>query len=246
MTDASEYLVAEDDLKGGGGGDKAKPRGKYTGQISRAKSKPDKNGKLCLQFGIAISHGKYKKQLLFENFLSLNPNAPKFALSRRNSFYKAIDLKTGQLPYGVSDERPASDLDGTYVDITVEHEYELVPGEEYSLTTSTWSKSRWVEEGWEDGLDEEGNLVRSPGGTVYDAPIKPRESLTFYAMSDEFAGVGDPDFQAEQSAPKTESKRPAATRPPAQRPAAKKPAAKPAAKPAPEPEPEAADDDWGV
>lgn len=240
MTDASEYLVSEDDLKGGGGGDKAKPRGKYTGQISRAKSKDDKNGKICLQFGISITHGKHKKQLLFENYLTLDPKANKFALGRRNSFYKAIDLKTGQLPYGVSDQRPASDLDGTYVDVTVEHEYEQVPGEEHSLVTSNWSKSRWVEEGWENGLDEDGNLVRSPGGTEYDAPIKPRESLTFYAMSDEFAGVGDPDFQAEQassSKPKTE--RPASKRPPAQRPKA-------AAKPAPEPEPEAADDDWGV
>lgn len=243
MTDINEYLVSEDDLKGGGGGDKAKPRGKYTGRISQAKSKPDKNKKLCLQFGISITHGAFKKQLLFENYLSLDPKANKFSLGRRNSFYKAIDLKTGQMPYGVTDERPASDLDGTYVDIQVEHEYEQVPGEEHSLVTSTWSKSRWVEEGWENGLDEDGNLVRSPGGTEYDAPIKPRETLTWYSMSDEFAGVGDPDFQAEQAKPKTESKRP-----PAQRPAAtRKPAAKPVSKPEPPVEPESADDDdWGV
>lgn len=245
MTDASEYLVSEDDLKGGGGGDKAKPRGKYTGQISQAKSKPDKNGKLCLQFGISITHGAHKKQLLFENFLSLNPKAPKFALSRRNSFYKAIDLKTGQLPYGVSDERPASDLNGTYVDIQVEHEYEQVPGEEFSIMTSGWSGSRWVTEGWADGLDEDGNLVRSPGGTEYDAPIKPRESLTFYAMSDEFAGVGGEMENQPKSAPAKE--RPASARPAAQKTAARKPAAKPAPKVEPASEPEAADDDdWGV
>lgn len=243
MSDINEYLVSEDDLKGGGGGgDNAKPRGKYTGQISQAKSKPDKNKKLCLQFGIQITHGKYKKQLLFENYLSLDPKANKFSLGRRNSFYKAIDLKTGQMPYGVTDERPASDLNGTYVDIQVEHEYEQVPGEDHSLVTSTWSKSRWVEEGWEDGLDENGYLVRSPGGTEYDAPIKPRESLTWYSMSDEFAGVGgDMEFE-QKSAPAKE--RPTATRPPAQRPATKKTATK---KPEPPVEPEAADDDdWGV
>lgn len=241
MTDASEYLVSEDDLKGGGGGDNAKPRGQYTGQISQAKSKPDKNKKLCLQFGISITHGTYKKQLLFENYLTLDPKANKFSLGRRNSFYKAIDLKTGQMPYGVTEERPASDLNGTYVDIQVEHEYEQVPGEEHSLVTSTWSKSRWVEEGWEDGLDEKGYLVRSPGGTEYDAPIKPRESLTWYSMSDEFAGVGGDMEHEPKSAPAKE--RPAATRPPAQRPAARKPAAKPQ----PPVEPESADDDdWGV
>lgn len=237
MTDASEYLVSEDDLKGGGGGDKAKPRGKYTGQISQAKSKPDKNKKLCLQFGISITHGKHKKQLLFENYLSMDPKANKFALSRRNSFYKAIDLKAGQLPYGVdNDKRPASDLDGTYVDVQVEHEYEQIPGEEHSIVTSNWSGSRWVQEGWESGLDDDGNLVRSPGGTEYDAPIKPREALTFYAMSDEFAGVGgELEHKPGSSAPK---ERPASSRPPAQRP--------PAQRPAPKVEPEAADDDWGV
>lgn len=243
MTDPNEYLVSDDDLKGGGGGDKAKPRGKYTGQISQAKSKLDKNGKICLQFGISITHGKYKKQLLFENYLSLDPKANKFTVSRRNSFYKAIDLKTGQLPYGVSDERPASDLNGTYVDVTVEHEYEQIPGEEHSIVTSNWSGSRWKQEGWENGLDEDGNLVRSPGGTEYDAPIKPRESLTFYAMSDEFAGVGGEMEYQPNSAPAKE--RPASTRPAAQRPPAQRPKA--ASKPAPAPEPEAADDDdWGV
>lgn len=200
MTEQNEYAVSEDDLKGGGGGDRAKPRGSYTGQISRAKAEPDKNKKLCLKFGIAISHGTYKKQLLFENYLSLDPNGNKFNVARRNSFYKAIGLNAGDMPYGTTANRPASALNGTYVDVTVEHEYEQVPGEKYSITTSKSPKSRWVIEGWEAGLDSNGNLVKSPGGTAYDAPIKPRESLTFYALSDEFEGVGDPEAATEEPA----------------------------------------------
>lgn len=188
---SNEYAVTEDDLKGGGGSnDKAKPRGKYTGVIEKAQSKTDKNGKVYLAFQVRINHGKTKNQIIFENYLTLDPKANAFHKARRNSFYQAIGLKAGSIPYGVPGGPSVELLNGTIVDVNLEHRFEQVPGEDYNIVTSKSSKSPWVTNGWAKGLDEEGNLVRSPGGTVYDAPVKPREETTFYALSDEFEGVG--------------------------------------------------------
>ncbi|QWS69436.1 hypothetical protein SEA_NECROPHOXINUS_74 [Microbacterium phage Necrophoxinus] len=191
MTD-NEYAIVEDDLKGGGNST-AKPRGVYTAAISKAASKADKNKKVYIGFGLKILLGKFKNGLLFENYLPLARDVNKFQAARRNSFYKAIGLKAGAVPYGAPGGPQVDLLNGTVVDIQVEHEFEQVPGEEYSITTSKSAKSKWVTEGWEAGLDDKGRLVKSPGGTVYDAPISPKESLTFYNLSDEFDGVGDPD-----------------------------------------------------
>lgn len=236
-----EYAVTEDNLKGGGGGD-VKPRATYTGVIEKAESKLDKNKKIYLALQIRITHGGRKNGVIFDNYVLLASSTNKFQTARRDSLYRALGYKPGQIAHGTPKGPDASELVGTYVDLTLEHEYEKVPNEQYSVQTSKSAKSRWVIEGWEDGLDDRGYLAKSPDGEEYEAAIKPSEYPTFYAMSDEFAGVGDPDYTppAKKSggAPK---ERPAATRPPAQRPAARKPAAKPA------PEPEAADDDdWGV
>lgn len=194
----NEYAVEEDDLKGGGNST-AKPRGKYTGTISKAVSKADKNKKVYIGFGIKILLGKFKNGLLFENYLPLARDVNKFQLARRNSFYKAIGLKAGAVPYGAPGGPAIELLDGTIIDVQVEHVFENVPGQDYSLTTSKSPKSQWVLEGWEDGLDDKGRLVKSPGGTPFDAPISPKEALTFYNISDEFDGVGDPDAAPEDA-----------------------------------------------
>lgn len=187
----NEYAVTEDDLKGGGGGS-ANPRGTYTVEISKAKAKKDSKNKAFIGFGGSIILGKFKKQLVFENYLPLAKDVNAFQLARRNSFYKAIGLKAGALPYGapVKGAPPVEALNGTVVDVTVEHEYREVPGEDYALQTSKSAKSNWVKDGWEDCLDDKGRLVRSPGGTQFDAPISPKEVVTFYNLSDEFDGVG--------------------------------------------------------
>lgn len=188
----NEYAVTEDDLKGGGGAS-AKPRDTYTGRIEKAESKTDKNKKVYLSFRVRITHGARKNGVIFDNYIPLGADANAFQKARRNSLYKALGLKAGEIPYGAPGGPAAELLDGTYVDITLEHEYAQVPGEQYSLQTSKSKKSRWVNEGWENGLDANGNLVKSPGGTEYDAAIKPSEFPTFYAISDEFEGIGDPN-----------------------------------------------------
>lgn len=200
MSNDNEYAVTEDDLKGGGGSS-AKPRGKYTGVISKAESKTDKNKKAYLGFGISITHGKYKKGLIFENYLPLARDVNKYQAARRGSFYKAISLTPGTIPYGAPGGPAAALLNGTYVDVNLEHTFEQVPGEEYAITTSKSKKSRWVEEGWEACLDDKGNLVRNPGGDAFDAPVAPKEIPTFYEVSDEFAGVGDPDAAPDATEP---------------------------------------------
>jgi hypothetical protein len=243
MTEAvNEYAVTEDDLKGGGGGD-VKPRATYTGVIEKAESKLDKNKKIYLALQIRISHGGRKNGVIFDNYIPLGADANAFQKARRNSLYKALGLKAGAIPYGVPGGPDVSGLIGTYVDLTLEHEYEKVPNEQYSLQTSKSKKSRWVVEDWESGLDDRGYLAKSPDGEEYEAAIQPSEYPTFYALSNEFAGVGDPDYTPPQKKSAPAKERPAATRPAASRPAA----SRPAAKPAPAPEPEAADDDdWGV
>lgn len=240
-----EYAVTEDNLKGGGGGNGAKPRGTYTGVIETAEAKLDKNKKTYLALSIRITHGPRKNGVIFDNYILLAASTNKFQTARRDSLYKALGYKAGQIPHGApSPKAPdVKELIGTYVDLSLEHEYENVPDEQYSLTTSKSKKSRWVIEGWEDGLDDRGYLAKSPDGEEYEAAIEPSEHPTFYALSDEFAGIGDPDYTPPEKKSAPAKERPASTRPAAQRPAARKPAAKPA----PAPEPEAADeDDWGV
>lgn len=183
----NEYAVTDDDLKGGGGGARtAKPRGKYTGTISRPEVKKDKNGKVYLKFGIKIEFGKFKNGLAFENYLPLARDVNAFQAARRNSFFKAIALKAGSVPPGAPGGPDVGVLEGVFVDFNLEHEYENVPGEQYSLNTSKSAKSPWVTNGWQDKVDESGNLV------VNGEKIAPRETLTFYDISDEFSGVGSP------------------------------------------------------
>lgn len=201
MTD-NEYGYTESDAENKGGGSNALPRDKYTGTISRAKGKKSTKGKAFLGFGISITHGKYKKVLAFENYLPLSRNENAFQVARRNSFLQAIGFQGGAIPPGVPAENgnpggpPASILDGTYVDFNIEHEYEDVPGEQYSLQTSKSAKTTWVKDGWEDCLDDKGNLIKNPQGEVFDEPVKPKAIVTFYAVSDEFEGLGGGDVDA--------------------------------------------------
>ena len=146
--------------------------------------KKDKSGKLYLKFGIKISHGKMKNGLSFENYLPLARDVNAFQAARRNSFFKAIGLKVGTIPPGAPGGDAVEVLEGTYIDFNLEHEYENVPGEQYSLNTSKSAKSPWVTNGWESKLDDKGNLV------VQGESIAPGESVTFYDISDEFEGLG--------------------------------------------------------
>lgn len=187
----NEYAVTEEDLAGGGGGNKAKPRGVYTGKISKAESKTDKNKKVFLGFGIAITHGTFKKQLIFENYLTLNPQANAFHKARRNSFYKAIGLEAGSVPYGVPGGPAVELLNGTYINVQLEHRFEQVPGQEYNIVTSKSAKSQWKIDGWDACVNESGQLFRDPAGNVFDAPVDPKEEVTFYSIADEFEGVGE-------------------------------------------------------
>ena len=168
---SDEYGVSADDLKGGGGGNKAKPTGVYTGTIEDASIEKDKNGKLYAKFRIRIAFGKFKNGVLFENYLPLSVEGNKFNVARRNSFVKALGLKEGARIPGTPGAAPIKSIEGTYVDVTVEHEYENVPGQEYSVTTRKGKLP--------DGVSE-ADVVG----------IEPRERLTWYAMSDEFEGLG--------------------------------------------------------
>jgi len=203
MTD-NEYAVQDDDLKGGGGFS-AKPRGKYTIRIEKAESKTDKGKKAYLAFSGPIAKGKIKGKL-FENYLPIARDVNKYQAARRNSFYKAINLKPGALPYGapVSGAPAAELLVGTYVDVALEHRFEQVPGEEYNITSSSSPKQPWKADGWDKCVNEKGQLYKNPGGDIFDAPVDPKEELTFYEVSDEFEGVGDPDAQGEPEAAEEE------------------------------------------
>lgn len=206
----NEYAPSSEDLEGGGGGS-AKPRSKYTGIISRTKAKKDKNGLVFIGFGLSILKGPLKKQLAFENYLVLSSKGTKFAVARRNSLYRAIGLDAGDMPPGVPGGPDASVLDGTVVDFTLEHRFENVPGEDFDIETSSWNKSRWVTEGWEDRLDDKGRLVRDANDEVIvgedgqPEPIEPREAITFYAVSDDFDGLGSHINQLESSSSKKSS-----------------------------------------
>ena len=183
MTD-NEYAYTEDDAKGGGGNRTAKARGKYTGTISRPEVKKDKNGKLYLKFGLKHEFGKYKGGLSFENYLPLGRDVNAYQLARRNSFYKAIGLKAGSVPPGAPGGPNVSTLDGTFIDFSLEHEFENVPGEQYSLVSSKSAKSPWITDGWEAKLDIKGRLA------VNEETIEAKEVVTFYDISDEFEGLG--------------------------------------------------------
>lgn len=191
----NEYAPSKEDLESSGGSS-AKPRGTYTGALSRAKSKKDRNGLVYLGFGVSLTKGKLKKQLAFENYLPLSSKAAKFQVARRNSFFRAIGLDQGTIPPGAPGGPDPSVLDGTLVDFTLEHTFENVPGEEYDVVTSKWNKSKWVTEDWDKCLDDKGRLARTPSGEVIKGedgepePIEPRETITFYNLSDDFNGVG--------------------------------------------------------
>lgn len=180
---SNEYAVTEDDLATSGGARTAKKRGKYTGTISRAEVKKDKNGKVYLKFGVKHEFGQYKGGLSFENYLPLARDVNAFQAARRNSFFKAIALKQGSVPPGAPGGPDVSVLEGTYIDFTIEHEFQDVPGEQYSLNTSKSGKSAWVQGNWESKLDANGNLV------VNGQTVAPRETITFFDISNEFDGL---------------------------------------------------------
>lgn len=184
MSDEYGYTKEDAEQKGGS---TAKKRGKYTGSISRATTKKDKNGKVYLGFGLSHTFAPYKNGLSFENYLPLSRDSNAYQLARRNSFLGAIGIKEGQTPPGAPGGPDAKALDGTFVDFNIEHEFEDVPGEDYSLVTGKSAKSAWVTGGWEAKLDSKGNLV------VDGKIIQPKEVVTFYAVSDEFIGLGAED-----------------------------------------------------
>ena len=183
MSIENEWAVTEDDLKGGGG-DNAKPRGKYTATISRAKTGKDKNGLLYIGFGLSVtSPAAYRKQLSFDNYLVLSAKANKYQIARRNSFFQAIGLEAGSIPPGAPGGPDVSVLEGVSIDFALEHVFEDVPGEEYSITTSKSSKQPWKADGWEAKLNESGKLV------VDGQTVSPKETVTFYSVSDDFEGL---------------------------------------------------------
>lgn len=198
MGSNNEWAVEEDDLKGGGGFS-AKPRAKYVGTISKAEVKTDKNKKRYLKFGVKIAAGKFKNGLAFENYLVLNRDGVNaYQAARRNSFYKAIMLSAGSLPPGVPGGPDVEILNDALVGFNLEWEFQNVPGEDYSITTSKSKKSAWVTDGWEDKLNDKGQLVKDGSGNIIrnedgePAPIDPREVITFYELDDEFNGLAAP------------------------------------------------------
>jgi hypothetical protein len=203
---SDEYGYSKSDAEGGGSGSSAKPRGTYTGVISRATTKTDKNKLVYLSFGVSITRGKHKKQLVFENYLPLSNKANKFQVARRNSFLRAVGADAGTIPPGAPGGPAASVLNGTIIDVTLEHEFEDVPGEQYSLNTSSSPKQPWKADGWEDKLDSRGRLARDRNDDIIKddqgepAPIEPRESLTFYNLSDDYDGLGS-EAEAAGSSP---------------------------------------------
>lgn len=166
----SEYDFNEDDLKptGGGGDREALPIGEYTFSIEKAETKRDKNGKAYLSLELEVAFGNEKKRKAWDNYLTFDKTAGGF--KRTASFLRAIGHKNG-VPVGAPEGRPASDLVGTYVDAQVTHEYQDVPGHQYSV--QSWSKdfAEIKESGALDG-------------------IKPTARLGFYSVADEFEGIG--------------------------------------------------------
>lgn len=170
-----DYDYDEKDIEGGGGGSLI-PVGDYTVLVEKAKVKNDKNGKPSIRFQAVIMFGSQKKRKVFENYLPLAKlTEGKGAGSlhpRTKSFLRAIGYKGG-IPIGAPGGADISNLEGTYLDVRVEHEYQNVPGHKYAIVT-------WQKEFKELSADPEQPL----------RGIKPRESLGFYSVSDEFEGVG--------------------------------------------------------
>ncbi len=189
----NEWAVTKEDLEGGGQGS-AKPRQKYTGTLSRVKTGKDKNGLLYLGFGLSITAPvAFKKQLAFDNYLVLSAKANAYQKARRNSLFKALGLEAGQIPPGAPGGPSVSVLEGVSVDFWLEHEFEDVPGEDYSIVSSRSSKQPWKTGGWEDKLDANGNLV------VDGEKIAPREVVTFYEVSNDFEGLNADSGEAEEA-----------------------------------------------
>lgn len=170
---SDEYGVDESDLKqGGGSSNKAKPTGTYTATIEKAEVKKDKNGKLYAKWWNRILLGSHKKQIIFEGYLPLSREGNAYNLARRNSLVKALGLKEGAKIPGTPGADDISVINGTIIDVNLEHEYEGVPGQQYNVATRNNGK-------FPDGVsaaDVEG--------------IAPSERATFYALSDSYDGLG--------------------------------------------------------
>lgn len=165
----SEYDLTEDDLKdAGGGGGSVLPIGEYTFTIESAESKTDKNGKAYLALELEVAFGTHKKRKVWDNYLTLDKENKQFR--RTASFLRAIGHKNG-VPVGAPGGKPARDLVGAYVDLGVTHEYQDVPGQQYSV--QSWSKD-FAE------IQESGALKG----------IKPQARAGFYSVADEFEGIG--------------------------------------------------------
>lgn len=172
MAEENEWAVDEDDLKGGTGA--AKPPRDYTVKIESASIDKDKNQRPYYKLVLSIIFGSEKGGKLWENYLPLGreksgKNAGKVNV-RTASFLKAIGHKQG-VPPGAPGGAPVESLVGTVVDVRNENEFQNVPGEEYPVRT--WEK-RFKE------IEASGQLQG----------IKPRDSLGFYSLSDEFEGIG--------------------------------------------------------
>lgn len=172
MADNEEWGVDEDDLKGGTGA--AKPPRDYTVKITSASTEKDKNQRPYIKLVLEIIFGTEKGGKLWENYLPLGrdkdgKNAGKIN-NRTASFLKAIGHKQG-VPPGAPGGASVETLVGTVVDVKNENEYQDVPGEQYPVRT------------WEKRFKE----VQASGALE---GIKPRDSLGFYSLSDDFEGIG--------------------------------------------------------
>lgn len=167
----SEYEINEETLNnagGGGGGNTPLPIGEYTFTIEAAETKKDKNGKAYLSLTLVVAFGQHKKRKVWDNYLTLDVNSKQF--KRTASFLKAIAHRDG-IPVGAPGGKPASDLVGTFVDASVSHTYENVPGQE-------WPVRSWSREFKE--VEASGSLKG----------ITPKADVGYYRVSDEFEGVG--------------------------------------------------------
>jgi len=179
---SDEYGYTEEDTQSGSGQkqNKLKPIGRYTAVIENAETKTDKNGKLYLKWWNRIAFGEHKKQVAFEGYLPLSRDVNAYQLARRNSFAKATGQQPGTPLVGAPGGADASTLNGTYVDFTIQHQFENVPNEKYSVTTG----SKAFREKYGDKINAQGNLVVD-GIEIYPTS----EVVTFYEVSDEFEGI---------------------------------------------------------
>lgn len=174
----SEYDFTEDDLKStGGGGKSIKPVGDYDIQIEGAETAKDTNGRPYLKFVGEIVSAQRKGGKVFENYLPFGratkgKNEGKLD-ARTVSFLKATGQKSGT-PIGAPGADSASKLNGTIVSVRLEHEYKDVPGEDWPVRT--WQKE------FKD-IEASGRLQG----------IEAKESLGYYSVADDFAGIGGDD-----------------------------------------------------